>query len=406
MPGTTEEIKKVFGEMRSAHETLKEYVDAKIEEIRKSGNADPLTLSAIEKVNDELTELRSKYDEVLIQSQRPGTAAAGIGEAESPEQELRKAAFDKFLRHGFGEVGRANMSEDEIRSLSSASDQDGGLLVPNTFESDIIMNAYNDGELRAICQVGSTGRDSVQMPVLAKPIVAWGTRNLAVTAQDIAAGQERLEIFDLKALTLIANNTLDDSAADVWAELREAFGLAVAEAEDDAFAIGAGNKMPKGVFADSRVQSNFVVSGVAGALSDATNNGVDALITMLQSLKKTYRRNSTWAMNSTTEGVVRQFKDDNGQYLWQPPVQPGNPSTLLGRPLVNPEGIADVSANSFSIGLGDFKRGYKVRDRAGISVQRLVEKYAEFDQTGFLIKKRVGGQVVLSEAFVLMKTST
>ncbi|MCK4828916.1 hypothetical protein KA005_75025, partial [bacterium] len=86
MPGTTEEIKKVFGEMRSAHETLKEYVDAKIEEIRKSGNADPLTLSAIEKVNDELTELRSKYDEVLIQSQRPGTAAAGIGEAESPEQ--------------------------------------------------------------------------------------------------------------------------------------------------------------------------------------------------------------------------------------------------------------------------------------------------------------------------------
>jgi len=398
------EIKEVFEEMRSAHETLKEHVDTKLEEIRKSGTADPLTLSTIEKVNTELTELRSKYDEVLAASQRP--SAASSGEADDPELELRKSAFNKFLRYGYGETGRANMSPEEIRALSSVSDAEGGFLVPNSFENDIIMNAYDDGELRAICQVGATSRDSVQMPVLAKPVVAWGTRNLAVTAQDIAAGQERLEIFDLKALTLIANNTLDDSAADVWAELRDAFGLAVAEAEDDAFSIGAGDRMPKGVFADSRVQTNFVASGVAGALSDGANNGVDALITMLQSLKKTYRRNSTWAMNSTTEGVVRQFKDTNGQYLWQPPVQPGNPSTLLGRPLVNPEGIADVAANSFSVGLGDFRRGYKVRDRAGISVQRLVEKYAEYDQTGFLIKKRVGGQVVLPEAFVLMKTST
>ena len=164
--------------------------------------------------------------------------------------------------------------------------------------------------------------------------------------------------------------------------------------------------MPQGVIADERVQANFKVTGVAGALSDASNNGVDALIDMLQSLKKTYRRNSTWAMNSTTEGTVRQFKDGNGQYLWQPPVQPGNPSTLLGRPLANPEAMPDVAANSFSIALGDFRKGYKIRDRAGLSVQRLVEKYAEYDQTGFIVKKRVGGQVTLPEAFVLLKTST
>ena len=400
-----EEVKSVFEEMRKAHEVLKEHVDKKLEELRKSATADPLTLSTIEKVNADLTELRGKYDALLIAGQRP--SAAGVGEAaDSPEVELRKTAFDKFLRFGFGESGRAQFTSEETRALSSSADVDGGFLVPNSFESEIIMNAYNEGELRQLCQVAPTGRDSVQMPVLAKPVVAWGTRNLAVSAQDIAAGQERLEIFDLKALTLIANNTLDDSAADVWAELRDAFGMAIAEAEDDAFSVGPGNKMPQGFIADTRVQANYVPSGVAAALSDATNNGVDALITMLQTLKKVYRRNSTWAMNSTTEGVVRQFKDSNGQYLWQPPVQPGNPSTLLGRPLANPEGMADVAANSFSIGLGDFRKAYKVRDRAGISVQRLVEKYAEYDQTGFLIKKRVGGQVTLPEAFVLLKTAT
>ena len=403
---TAAEIKEVFDEMRSAHEVLKEHVDKKIEEIRKSdhGGADPMTLEVVEKVNKDLDELRSKYDELLKESQRP-SAGAGIGEADSPEMELRKSAFVKMIRYGAGESARNMMEPDEIRALSSSSDADGGFLVPNSFESDIIMNAYDEGELRPICQVGTTSRDSVQMPVLAKPVVAWGTRNLAISPQDIAAGQERLEIFNVKALTLIANDTLDDSAADVWGELRDAFSMAIAEAEDDAFSIGPGDKMPKGVFSDSRVQANFVKSGVAAALSDATNNGVDALITMLQSLKKTYRRNSTWAMNSTTEGVVRQFKDTNGQYLWQPAVQPGNPNLLLGRPIVNPEGVADVVANSFSIGLGDFRKGYKIRDRAGISVQRLSEKYAEYDQTGFIVKKRVGGQVTLPEAFVLMKTA-
>lgn len=399
-----EEIKKLFDEMRSAHDTFKDHVNSQVEEIRKTGSADPLTTAALEKANKAVDELRGKYEDLLVANQRAGVVAGATADND-PEMELRKSAFEKYVRYGFGENAAVDLSVDERRVLSSSKDKDGGFLVPGTFENEIITQAYNEGELRAICNVAPTGRDMVQLAAIAKPLVAWGTANLAVNPQDIAAGGERIEIFDLKALTLIANNTLDDSAADVWGELRDLFSMAIAEAEDDSFAAAAGNKMPQGVIADSRVQANFVKTGVAAALSDATNNGVDALITMLQSLKKTYRRNSTWAMNSTTEGVVRQFKDTNGQYLWQPPVQAGAPATLLGRPLVNPEGIPNVAANSFSIALGDFRKGYKIRDRAGITVQRLVEKYAEYDQTGFLIKKRLGGQVVLPEAFVLLKTA-
>lgn len=399
-----EEIKKLFEEMRTAHETLKSHVDTKIKEVRTSGSADPMTLETIEKVNTDLTELRSKYDALIIAGQRSSIAGEATP-AEDKEMEVRKGAFTKFLRYGFGETGRASFNEEERRALSSSSDKDGGFLVPTAFETEIITQAYNDAELRAICNVATTGRDTVQMASISKPVVAWGTRNLAIAEQDLAAGGERIEIFDLKALTLIANNTLDDAAADVWAELRDQFSMAVAEAEDDAFAAAAGDKMPQGIIADSRVQANYVPTGVAAAIGDASNNGVDALITMLQSLKKTYRRNSTWAMNSTVEGSVRQLKDDNGQYLWQPPVQPGNPTTLLGRPLTNPEGLPSIAANSFSIILGDFRKGYKIRDRAGLTVQRLVEKYAEYDQTGFLIKKRVGGQVTLPEAFILLKTA-
>jgi len=399
------EINEVFEEMRKAHVLLTEHVDKQVEEVRKSGEASALTNETVEKINADLTELRGQYDELVKASQRP--SAKGMGGADtSPEEELRKSAFIKFLRHGAGEQGNASYTPEERRALSSSSDSDGGFLVPATFENDVITQAYNDAEMRAICNVAPTSRDTVHLASLSKAVVAWGTKNLAISPQDLQAGGERIEIFDLKALTLIANNTLDDSVANVWAELTAMFSMAIAEAEDDAFAIGAGNNSPQGILADSRVQANYTATGVAGGLFDGSNNGIDALISMHAALKKTYRRNSTWGMNSLTEGAVRKLKDTNGQYLWQPPVQAGAAPTLLGRPVVNPEGIADVAANSFPIVLGDFRKGYKIRDRAGVTVQRLSEKYAEYDQTGFLIKKRVGGQVVLPEAFRVLKVAT
>lgn len=397
-----DEIKKIFGEMRSAHEVFKEHVDTQLKELRDNGHVSTETTAALEKMSGIVTELRTNYEELIKQNQRPKTIEGSV--AISPEEEVRQAAFSKYIRQGMGESN--TMDEAERRSLSSTSDVDGGFLVPTTFESEIITLAFNDAEIRPLCNVAPTGRDTVQLAALSKPVVAWGTRNLAIDAQTLQAGGERIEIFDLKALTLIANNTLDDSLSDVWAEIRDMFSMAVAEAEDNAFSVGPGNAMPQGFLADARVQTNFIPSGVAGGINDGSNNGVDALITMLQSLKKAYRRNSTWALNSTTEGLVRQLKDSNGQYLWQPPVQPGNPAILLGRPLINPEDMPDVAANSFSIALGDFRKGYKIRDRSGLTVQRLSEKYADYDQTGFIIKKRLGGQVTLPEAFVLLKTST
>ena len=65
--------------------------------------------------------------------------------------------------------------------------------------------------------------------------------------------------------------------------------------------------------------------------------------------------------------------------------------------------MPDIAAGTFPIAFGDIRAGYKVRDRAGVTVRRLAERYAEYDQTGFLLKKRVGGMVTLPEAFACVK---
>lgn len=395
------DLKALHEEIHKTFNTLKESLATQDQEVRKAGTETAETREQVEKINTALTELRGQYEELVKQSKRP---AFEIGEqrTDDPDMELRKGAFMKMLRHGYGD---AQFTPEEKRALSGTSDSDGGFFIPPTFEQGIIKNAYDMSELRPVCQAAPTGRDMVVLGKLAKAKVAWGTTGVQLTPQELGAGVERIEVFDLRALVLISNNTLDDAEADIWGELQDMFAEAIAEAEDDAFIAGSGAGQPGGVLTDPRVQARAKNSGVAAALSDATNNGIDVLIDALHSLRKRYRRNATWAMNSLSEAGVRKLKTDDGHYLWQPPVQAGAPATLLGRPLVNPEEAPDIAAGTFPIVVGDFRSGYKIRDRAGMSVQRLNEKYADYDQTGMLVKRRTSGQVVLPEAFTPVKIS-
>lgn len=401
-------IEELHSEIHKTFNALKEQIERGDKEAEKRGG-EMLgeTRGQIEKINAALSEFRKAYeDEVKDLKRIAATRGAANDDAETPEMLFRKKAFVKLLRYGAGEHGRSMMDEAEVRALSSASDADGGFLIPPSFESGLITQAYNLAAIRPLAQVSPTSRDTVMLGALSKPSVAWGRQNIAVTEQTLSAGRQSLTVFDLRALTLISNNTLDDSAADIWGELSMMFSAALAEAEDDAFAVGVGDESPKGVFADTRVQANYKASGVAAALTDSSNNGIDKLIDAMQALKVTYRRNATWAFNSQTEAVIRKIKDTNGQYLWQPPVQAGAPASLLGRPIAIPEGAPDIAAGTFPIVIGDFRSGYKIRDRAGMTVQRLSERYAEYDQTGFLIKRRVAGQVTLPEAFYCIKIAT
>ena len=395
--------KELRDEIATTFEELKTRNDTAIEEAEKRGGvATAETVASVEKANTEITELREQITELEKRAQRPNVQTVE-GKEVDPEVVLREAAYEKYLRFGAGETSRALFTPEETRALGGTSDADGGFLIPASFEAGIIMNAYEMAALRPVCQVGKTSRDVVKLGALSKPSVAWGRRNIAITEQDLTTGGQSITIFDLKALTLIHNNTLDDTDANIVAEMTGGFARALAEAEDTAFAIGAGDDSPMGVAANTLVQANEVLSYVAAALSDATYNGVDALIACLYTPKKTYRQNGKWAFNSTTEAVIRKLKDGEGRYLWQPSVIVGSPNMLLGKAIVNPESMPDIGAGTFPIVFGDFKAGYKIRDRKGMTVQRLVERYAEYDQTGFIIKKRVGGQVTLPEAFACVK---
>lgn len=399
------DIKTIKEELASTFEEFKKVNDQSIKEAEtRAGIATAETRAQVDALNQKITDLLVTVGNLEKRANRPAKEGRD-GKERTPEMEVRAAAYEKYIRFGMGENSNAAWTPEEIRSLAGTSDEDGQFLVPDDFEANIIMKAFDLAEIRPIVQVGTTSRDTVKLGSLAKPIVAWGTRALAVDPQTLSTGGIEIPIRNVRALVLISNDTLDDAAADVMGELENAFDFATAEAEDDAFIAGTDPNEPSGILANTNVQANYTNSGVAAAISDASHNGIDALKTMLYALKKTYRRNATWAMNSTTEGVYRKLVDGEGRYLWDYQVAGAGAQTLLGRPVINPEGMPDIAANAFPVLLGDFRSGYKVRDRAGLTIKRLVERYAEYDQTGFLLKKRVGGQVALAEAFRVLKVA-
>jgi HK97 family phage major capsid protein len=388
------ELKEVVEKINQKFAELREANDKGLKEIEvRSGEMTAETKEQVEKINTDITELRNQQDTIEKAIQMARLPNGEVRAEKTPEMEKREKAFIVFARTG---------SDHELRTLDGSTDADGGILIPPSFEAGIIMNAFNEADVRPVCQAGPTGRDLVIFGSMAKPTVAWGSGT--ISKQNSSAGGEKMSINDLRALITISSNTLEDAEANIIQELTLAFSMAVAEAEDDAFMVGTGVEQPSGIMKTAGVLTRFKKTNVAAALYDATYNGVDVLISALYSLKKMYRRRAHFAMNSATEAGIRTLKDSNKNYLWQPPVQAGAPATLLGRPLLNPEGMDDIGANKYPIVVGDFSQ-YKIRDRRGLTVQRLNERYADDDEIGFIVKKRVGGRAVKAEAFTPIKVA-
>lgn len=65
-------------------------------------------------------------------------------------------------------------------------------------------------------------------------------------------------------------------------------------------------------------------------------------------------------------------------------MQVGQPDTVLGYGYLVDQGIATMAANAKSIGFGNIKEAYVVRQVSGGQLLRLEERYADSLQVGYL----------------------
>lgn len=279
--------------------------------------------------------------------------------------------------------------------LATTPDVDGGFLVPEEFEHQIVTALDEENVIRKLAKVITTHNDR-KIPIATGHSVAqWTAENAAYTESNPTFGQKQIDAFKLTDLVRVSTELLQDSAFDLESYIAKEFARAFGIAEEQAFCVGTGTNQPTGIFT-----ANGGTVGVTAA--SATAITVDEIIALVYALKSPYRRNAKFLMNDATVSILRKLKDSNGAYLWQPSVQAGQPDRLLGYEIYTSPYAPTVAAGALAIAFGDFDN-YWIGDRAGKTVQRLNELYATNGQIGYVATERVDGKVILPEGIQLLK---
>jgi HK97 family phage major capsid protein len=192
---------------------------------------------------------------------------------------------------------------------------------------------------------------------------------------------------------------LDDSAFDLEAWFRVKFGQRYGRAMEKYITQGdgAGNNIASivttatlGVTAVGNGTAAGGSNSVAGV--DGSNSlGYDDISGLYAALDPAYLPNATWTMNSATRGYLLGVKDSFGRPLFIPNPTSGAFDTLIGRPVVLNQSLANIGPSNVPVQFGDYKQGYLFRTDGDFSILRLNERFADQLEVGILGYIRVGG---------------
>lgn len=269
----------------------------------------------------------------------------------------------------------------------------GGVLAPSVLERTLLDFSEHYYLMRRISSVRNSGSD-IEIPYSTAGTVAYHLDEGAdFTKSTPAWSKLAMGAYKVGALSVVTHEAMEDMFINLENWIRDDFGTAFAELEEDDFVNGDGVKKPRGFMLDAE-------TGVTTAAAAAIT--ADELIDMQHALKRKFRNNAIWVMNDATVKAIRKLKDSSGQYLWQPSIQAGKPNTLLGRTLEVSDRMPTVAAGAKAIAYGDFN-WYRILDRRGLYFQRLNELYATSGQVGFLAYKRYDAKLLDNSAIQILK---
>ena len=200
----------------------------------------------------------------------------------------------------------------------------------------------------------------------------------------------------------ITMDMLMDAAFDMEAEIASDAAEAFAFGEGAGFVSGSGHKEPAGFIANANLQAAARETDASGVLDP------EALILLTGDLKVGY--DPVYILSRRTMALIRTFRgdaasggDEAGQFLWQPGMSGPVAATLNGFPYILANSMPDVSAGNFAVAFGDFRRGYTIVDRTGMTVVR--DEFTEKRKgiVEFTMNRWNTGQVTLEEPIKLLQ---
>lgn len=392
------------------HEQMKQITDKAFKENRalsadeeKQWNDMDVDFASVSK-EIERVETEEKRDLELALSK--ATEKGTIQEKPSEEDQKRayKDAFSAWARFGSehltpeqrsvlstGYVINPNKDGQwESRAQSVGTSTAGGFLVPEGFSGALEASMKAFGGMRQASTVFATdsGNDLPWPTVNDNSNVGeLLAENTGAAEQDVTFGQIVFKAYKYSSkLVRVSLELLQDSAFSMDSLLAELFGERIGRITNTHFTTGDNAGKPQGVVTASS-------AGVTAA--SATAIAADELISLFHSVDPAYRSGPkvAWMFNDSTLAAIRKLKGSDNNYLWQPGLRAGEPDLLLAKPYFVNQDMASISTGNKTVLFGDFSK-YRIRDIRGIAVQRLIERYAELAQVGFIAFSRHDGRML------------
>lgn len=396
---------------------------AQMQELRTRAETESRDLSAEERVSWDAaeTDLTAASEDVerferqarLDTVQRADVVVADGTRGEPESGEDRAAAQEVAYREAFQAFTRRGMSgldneqrqllmsnQSEVRAGATSPGSAGGYFIPTETLAKITetMKAY--GGLLGAANVITTGSGNpLNWPTSddTANVGAILAENAQITEQDVALGQKTLGAYTYTSkLVRLSLQLLQDNAFNMDSWLVQKLGERIGRAVAAHLATGTGSSQPEGLFTNA-------TAGVTGGVSATAVITYNDLVDLQHSIDPAYRMGAQWAMSDTALKLVRKLADGQGRPLWEPSLQVGVPSSLLGAPVLIDNGIPVPAVAAKSIGYGDINAAYVVRQVAGGQMMRLEERYADYLQVGFFGFMRLDAKPDDASAFRVFK---
>lgn len=377
-----------------------------------------------EKVNQPLTraaeELKTREAEVKDLREKLEAEGKSRGEVqarvEALELELARAGGERkgdYYKEG-AEFKALNawcrnpdaVTVEQKQTLRTDSAVSGGFLVPAEMDSVITKKITEIDPIRSIARVRVTSGKTITLPIRNTIPSAAYEGEAEQGGDDASTYQaETVTPFRQTFTTPITQDMLMDAAFDMEAEIASDAAEGFAFGEGQGFVTGTGFKQPAGFVVNANLQAAARLSGVSGELTP------NSLILLTGDLKVGY--DPVYVLNRRTLALIRTFRgdaaspgDEAGQFLWMPGLNGPVEATLNGHRYVLANSMPDVAAGAYAVAFGDFRRGYTIIDRTGMSVIRDEVTQKKKAIVEFTMNRWNTGRVTLEEPIKLLRITS
>lgn len=388
----TEKMQSTFkGELRPYLDAMEKYEDA-------DGEMPPAVQATIDKMNDRLDELE------MLKKQKLQQYEGKEGEEMSEERKAYRAFLSHKQEDTYG-------IRDAMKTLTTDEGDSGGYLVPQERANQIIAKARKTSPVRQFATVQTISQgDSFEQPVRDTEFgVVWSGAEGSDPGDTSTADftLETIPTHEQQAKVPVTMQMLEDSEYDVEGFVEQEVVRDFGDSEGQAFVSGNGINKPEGILEAADTNSGSITTINSGNASELTygsgGDPGDGILGLVYDIEENeYARNLRLMFNRKTTANIRGLTDDNNMPIYDP----GNPDegpSVEGLPFTVAADMPKVASNNLAMVVGDFRQ-YVIVDRIDIQMQR--DAMTSWPTVKFKFRKRVGGQVVVPEAFRILQISS